>query len=534
MVAIMTSEQPESPILDDGLSRRLKALACTAPLHDLDNRKSHVDWADAAKYQMAEIGLQIIDQVTIAMDFDRGADHQQVIARTVPFIALQATDRDTEEHRRVAQWVLDNLINVGTPERGFTAVYGSFDAGGRYQKRAWSFRLLVELVDAGGEVYLRATDEAINVLVGALDTDVESAQEAAETKLASLVRRGRLSDAQLAAEQARWRTIQYADLLRRQLDATRRDVRAVDWLHEVPDLIGNALTHIEARFQAENAIITNITIARDEAEDPARKRKAAELVTIVRECIRRHTQLQARLQQAGATFRFEQDRQQFTGPARRGTVDLFGHLLVPLLGLPVRDAKTPVAEFFRAASGLAVPALPRLMDLTYMLLAPPVERDDLLGDIPDPDLVPAGDPPIFPEDLWLAADRILDLGEVPQRLSGLLAEARAEDPTGLLAHLVALRVFHAINPDIHNGLRDGEQYLLVAVDDRTPLLDPQFGGADLMIGRGALDPTGFAVPPVDQDTHHEPDGAGTDAESAAGVHTNNGRTGTDNPGAAVA
>jgi hypothetical protein len=63
-------------LVDEGLARRLKALACTAPLHDLDSRKARLDWADASVYQMAEIALQIIDQVTIAMDFDRGADHE--------------------------------------------------------------------------------------------------------------------------------------------------------------------------------------------------------------------------------------------------------------------------------------------------------------------------------------------------------------------------------------------------------------------------------------------------------------------------
>jgi hypothetical protein len=51
--------------------------------------------------------------------------------------------------------------------------------------------------------------------------------------------------------------------------------------------------------------LTNITQTRDEAEDPAHKRKAAELVEIVSDCIRRHTQLQARLQEAGGTFRAE-------------------------------------------------------------------------------------------------------------------------------------------------------------------------------------------------------------------------------------
>ncbi len=66
---------------DEGLARRLKALACTAPLHDLDARKVRLDWCDASVYQMSEIALQVIDQVTVAMDFDRGADHDDVIGQ---------------------------------------------------------------------------------------------------------------------------------------------------------------------------------------------------------------------------------------------------------------------------------------------------------------------------------------------------------------------------------------------------------------------------------------------------------------------
>ena len=136
----------------------------------------------------------------------------------------------------MARWVLDNLINVGNTDRGFRVLYGTFGASGAYERRVWDFRLLIELVSPDGGIYLRASDEAINVLVGALDTDVESAEIAAEVKLENLIRRGRLSDAQLAAQQARYRTIEYAETLRRKLEATRRDVRAVDWEHEVPDL----------------------------------------------------------------------------------------------------------------------------------------------------------------------------------------------------------------------------------------------------------------------------------------------------------
>src|SRR5437016_2818143 len=64
-------------IVDDGLARRLKALACTAPLHDLDARKVRLDWADAAAYQMAEVAFQEAAQITAWSGW-------QYLARTLP------------------------------------------------------------------------------------------------------------------------------------------------------------------------------------------------------------------------------------------------------------------------------------------------------------------------------------------------------------------------------------------------------------------------------------------------------------------
>nr|WP_199433139.1 hypothetical protein [Qaidamihabitans albus] len=469
---------------DEGLARRLKALACTAPLHDLDARKAKLDWADATVYQMAEIALHTIDQVTIAMDFDTGADHQQVANRLLPFIAAQAPHRTPGEHARVARWVLDNLINVGTTDRGFRRVYGSVDGEGRYQRRAFDFKLLVELAARDGEVYLRATDEAINVLVGALDTDVESAQIAAEVKLENLISRGRLADAKLAAEQARYRTVQYGETLRAKLDATRRDVRSVDWEREVPELLDAALTHIESRFRAETAILKNITASRDEAEDPDRKRRAAELVDIVGDCVRRHTQLQSRLQAAGAVFRAEQDRQQFSGPPQRAAIDLFGQLLLPTLALPLADAVPPAQSFFHAATGIGVPTVPSLSALVSLLLRPAPEREQLVGEVPDPELTPAEETDRYSDEQWRYADELLDLPEVPRRLSGLLAEARRADPA--VARLVALRALHAYGPEVGGAVRQGERRVLLALDDGTPLDDPEFGGADLLLQSAAV------------------------------------------------
>lgn len=377
------------------------------------------------------------------------------------------------------------------PGKSVRALYGTFGPSGAYGRRVWDFRLLVELVSPDGEIYLRASDEAINVLVGALDTDVESAQIAAEVKLENLIRRGRLSDAQLAAQQARYRTVQYAETLRRKLEATRRDVRAVNWEREVPDLIDEALTHIAERYRYENAILTNITQTRDEAEDPVHRRKAAELVEIVSDCIRRHTQLQARLQEAGGTFRAEQDRQQFSGHAQRAVVDLFGHLMVPTLGLPVAQATAPVAAFFGAASGLAPPKLSRLVRLVEQLLTPPQDKGHLLDEVLEPELASSPDPDVFSEEQWRQASELLELDEVPRRLSGLLADARILDPD--LPMLVALRVLHALAPEIGVAVRQGDDAVVLAVDDGTLLHDPQLGGSDLLVGVARLDADGTAT-----------------------------------------
>ena len=472
-------------VLDDAMSRRLKAFACTAPLHDLDARKTRLDFAEAAIYQMAEIGLKVIDEVTIAMDFDGGSGYPHVIGRVLPFVAAQAPDRSPDEHDTVARWVLDNLINVGVQNHEFTSVYGTFNATGLYEKRVWSFRLLEQAFNADGDIYLRATDEAINVLVGALDTDVESAQEAAETKLSNLISRGRLSDAQLAAEQARWRTIQYGEKLRRQLDATRRDVRTVDWEHEVPELIEEALTHIEGRYRAEHTILANITATRDDATDPVRKRQAADLVDIVRDCLQRHTTLQARLQVAGASFRAEQDRQQFSGEVRKAAVDLFGQLLAPTLDLPLNQAATVTGAFFAAGTGITVRPVTRLVDLIYLLLTPPVERDDLGEELPDIEFAPVIDLDVFDEDLWAQSEAMLSVDGIPRRLSGLLEEARGLDPD--LPHLIALRVLHAFGPEIVTAARQGDDRVLVAVDDGTVLDDQEFAGADLLVAYARVD-----------------------------------------------
>ncbi|MFD1829627.1 MULTISPECIES: hypothetical protein [Streptomyces] len=479
------------PAADEGLARRLRALACTAPLHDLDARKANLA-GEYSTYSMAEVALAAIDLVTLHMDFDTGADHEEIVARLLPRVAAQAPQRPAAEHERVARWVLENLINVGSVDRGFRAVYGTFGPDGEYVRRDYDFKLIEEVPGPGGGVYLRTTDEAVNVLVGALDTDVTSAQIAAEVKLEVLISRGRLADAQLAAEQARYRTVQYAETLRRTLEATRRNVRAVDWLNAVPDMIAEALDHVADRYRHENAILTNIRRARDEAESADHRLRAAELVDIVKDCIRRHTQLQSRLLEAGPLFRAEQDRQAFAPSAARVGLDLYGQLLAPVLPLPLERATRVTDAFFARGTGLRAPAAVRLGDLTELLLTPPAPREHLGAEMPEPDLIATPDDSRFSEEQLEAATELLDLpADAPRRLSGLLAEARRRDPD--LPYLVALLAVHAASPPVGTAYRQGERRLLFAVDDGTELDDPEFGGADLIVGTALLDAAGMAA-----------------------------------------
>ncbi|KQX60854.1 hypothetical protein [Streptomyces sp. Root1310] len=480
------------PAADEGLARRLRALACTAPIHDLDARKANLA-GEYSVYGMAEIALAAIDLVTLNMDFDTGADHDQIVARLLPRIAAQAPRRPVAEHERVARWVLENLINVGSVDRGFRAVYGTFAPDGTYVRRDYDFKLIEEVPGYGGAVYLRTTDEAVNVLVGALDTDVTSAQIAAEVKLEVLIRRGRLADAQLAAEQARYRTVQYSETLRRALEATRRNVRAVDWLNAVPDMIAEALDHVADRYRHENAILTNIRKARDEIEDAENKRRAAELVDIVKDCIRRHTQLQSRLLEAGPLFRAEQDRQAFAAPMTSSGIDLYGHLVTPVLPLPLEQAVRVTDAFFAHGTGLRTPVSVRMGDLVDLLLTPPVEREHLGAEMPEPDLIATPDDSRFSEEQLTMAKELLDLpADAPRRLSGLLEEARAKDGEEL-AYLVALLAVHAASPAVGTAYRQGEEKLLFAVDDGKELDDPGFGGADLIVGTALLDAAGMAA-----------------------------------------
>lgn len=270
-----------------GFATRVKALAIADPVLDLERRKRALD-RDWLGYQMEELALAAIDSVTLRMDFEEGVRFSDAAADVVRVAAAQMPSRGPAEHANVANWVLNNLINVGTVDRNFRHPYGMI-TDGRYGKHDFDFKILREVPGPDGEPRLRAETAAIAVLVGAVEVDIASEQVAAEAKLAALVKRGRLADAHRAAQAALRRTVQYGESLRYFLETARRDVRAVDWGRDVGGMQREALDHIEERIHAENAIRDNLLqIVDDATDDLGRRKQATGLVGILDECLKRH------------------------------------------------------------------------------------------------------------------------------------------------------------------------------------------------------------------------------------------------------
>ncbi|MGO9247423.1 MAG: hypothetical protein ACLP7W_02370 [Solirubrobacteraceae bacterium] len=451
---------------DEALARRAKAMACTVPLHQLEANKGRMRSGEFNAYTVWGLAFVAIDTVTVQMDFDRGAMHEAVIEAVLPYARLQAPDRDEAEHREVCKWVLDELIGTSS-KREFTVEYG--DWNGEYVRRSFGFQLLVERQAPDGSVYLRATDAAINVLVGALDTDVESAQAAAEAKLENLVRRGRLSEAQYAAQQARYRTIQLGELIRQDLAATKRNLATVDWAGAVSPRLDGALAHIGERLEVERRIVDNIRETRDRAEESEKRAQAASLIELLDECQNRHMVLQRKLMEARQVFLAEQERQVFAPPASVRLRDITRELLLPALSLSLTDAEALLVGFFERVLGPRPERIGRLATMIAQLLTPPRERDELGAELVEPELRELTPYEAFPEPVRAAASAVLDdVGSQPTRLSTLLVAALDDSPAA--AHLVALLTLHAFSPALESHLRAGDETpLLLAWSDGTPL-----------------------------------------------------------------
>lgn len=463
--------------LDAARERRVKALALTAPLHEIEENKGLRGWQ---AYDCYDLALAAIDTVVDKMSFDSGIRRADLDSAITEEAARFDPDAPAATHRDVALHIIETLIR---PQQA------AYRAAADERRMRFDFRLLDE-VDSGDGIYVRATNEAVNVLVGALDTDLESAHDAAEARFESLIKRKRLPEAAVAAKEARYRSIQYMIEVGRYIAETKRDYRRAGWHEQIPTRLGEMVEHLKGCMDIERRLLAAMRETRDEAEREDHRRQAAELVVTVEDCFARHNALHVQLMGAEQAFFEEQDRQVFAWTlSTRGTRDITDEILVPLLERPLRLAGPMIADFAERLWPPKAPVVVRLGSALDLLLRAPAERAILGEEIEANEYdEPLTDPRIFDDGTWAIVERILDgldPEDAPVRLSALADLARA-DGGDLAADLIVLRVLTAVAPAFDRLIPDGLPILAAVVDG------DRFGpgalwGDDLLVGMLAPD-----------------------------------------------
>lgn len=353
------------PTDDESIVRRRRALAPIQVLTDIERNKSQLDGGFWHRYDLFNIALAVIDQVALAMGISAGRTWDETVDYATGQAQRHAPDAGRDEWRAVAERVVVSLVTTDVETVPYL-VHGA----GRPTWRAQRFRLLYVHPTGDGSEYLRASEQAINIFVEALDLDIEAAQIANEAQLRALIARGAVESAVQIARHARYRSIQYQERIRRIVADTLIDPDTHDWIEDVPSLLDSALAHVRERLDAEAALLDAVADRRAEIDDTTRLTAANQLIEILRECRHRHDELHGHLIGARGRLREALD-DRFARPARSThRVDVASDLLVPYLVRPVRDAEAAAERLVAVVGGIATRWWPSLAAIIDELCAP--------------------------------------------------------------------------------------------------------------------------------------------------------------------
>ncbi len=472
------------PTDDAGITRRVKGIVISSPINDLERNKSSYAGLFWAHYDLITLAAGAIDQVALAMGVAAGMQYDAALESVTREAARHRPEGGREEWLVVAEKVLAGLITDTHHTHNYV------DFVGDAVHRVHEFRLLYEEYRPDGTTDLRASPAAINVLVDALDMDIESAQIASEAQMRALIQRGALTSAVVVAQRARYQTIQYLEQIRNITRDTLIDPDSHDWAIEVPRLLDSALDHIRERISAELELRGAVEDRRGEAVDPDMRTVANQLIVVLKECTMRHTELQRHLMQIRSRLRNAQDERFARPPTTRTRFDIERELLGTALDAPataIADWADRLLIRFAAPRRTMQPTLARLLD---ELAVVPV--DPGLGDeVEEPEFDLSDDDPWWVE-YWEAAERVLAGITEPVLLSRILddipAIADAHDGDEPLdAGTLIAAVCHLAFEHTSTALTAaGGVDVLCAAPAGRRLVSPWVVGDDLWIAPGVL------------------------------------------------
>lgn len=452
------------PTDDESIARRRRALAPIQVLTDIERNKGQYDGEYWGSYDLFNIALAVIDQVALTMGISAGQTWDEAVVYAAGQAARQVPNGSQDEWSAVAERVVVSLVTTDVHVVPYVV---HADTGPQWV--AQRFRLLY--VHSGGEEggeHLRASEQAINIFVEALDLDIEAAQIANEAQLSALIARGAVASAVQIARHARYRSIQYQERVRRIVADTLINPDAHDWLGVVPALLESALAHVSARLEAEAALMDAVAERRSAVDDAAQLTAANQLIEILRECRHRHNELHRHLIGARSRLREALNDRFARPPQAAHRVNVGSELLGPFLARCVTDC-APIGERLLAiVGGVGTRWWTELSTLTDELCAPP-RIPEAGEEISEPEFE-EDDQPQWWEPYEDTIESLLGTLTEPIRLSQVLARARDievvdYDGQPLDRNLLAAAIVHAAHRAwaTHLSGRAAGEHLVVAV-----------------------------------------------------------------------
>lgn len=408
-------------VYEPSFASRVGAFLRFSPVIEAVQAARRRDWPDGT-YDMVTLALTAIDLVVSRQGFEMEATRSDVIAALTGLAALAAPERSDGEHRDVAAFAVDSMLNRPghqAPFRYITSDYSGTQEG--HRRREVPFSLLVEHDHPSrDENVLRATKDAINALIGGLDFDVEDEQVATELVLGRQLARNAFDAALGSAERARLLSVSLAEDLDQLIKQTRRDLRVVEaeWASSVPGRLDGARDHIRDRLNAERHLLAKARDALSSGE-PRLLAAAQRIVRLLEECQHRHEALHQRVISVRGVFLEEQERQAFRPPALINMPDPHRQVFLPALELGLPDATSLAEQFTTDLLGPRAPRLPRLYRLVADLWSRHTRTEGDDRGLENPELADAPPPLLRPEIIDIAIRAVSSEG-LPARLSALL------------------------------------------------------------------------------------------------------------------
>ncbi|MFI5867870.1 hypothetical protein [Streptomyces sp. NPDC051546] len=472
-----------------GFVRRRVSLALSGVLHDLAHRPGPQPFP-RQRYDVVSLALAALDAVVSRQGLEDEATTEEIIRFLTSLAEQSAPDRPHAEHLAVARFVWRGLLNDDNGGTDFTVDCSDFRTG--HQIREVRFYLVREEPHRSGHPVVRASSEAINVLLSGLDLAVEDAQAAMDTVLRRQIEHGQWSRAEQSAAQSLRLSVAYAERVRTLLVATERDVASVDWNRRAPELLQDAREHLTERLTAEGHLIDRLRQAHSGFGDDQVRQACGRVLDLLQRAYTRHVELHGQVMRAEPAFLDAQSAQRFRPTAQRHTVAMKDDVFTPLLNLDWAAALDVAEAFAQAVCGPVVGALPVLAELYPLLLTAPRAN---LAVFPDEDTEIVDDgldqATVYDRSAWEQTLRVLSTAlSGPLRLSHLLAEASLHGP--VVVDLVALNMLRAFAPspeDTHFVAQDPDPAVrvrrlltrqLLVLDDGTPLATGTHRGSDLL------------------------------------------------------